>query len=98
VGDIHELFRWWWLFSRPVVSNSLQPHGLQHARGHAVPQHLLRFAQVHVHCIGDAVFRYICVEMTSGIIKVCLTYREAKAVSVFLLTCVPCPYGSAEAY
>ena len=66
--------------------------------GLSVPQHLLRFAQVHVHCIGDAVFRYICVEMTSGIIKVCLTYREAKAMSVFLLTCVPCPYGSAEAY
>ena len=31
VGSINELFRWWWLFSRPVVSHSFRPHGLQHA-------------------------------------------------------------------
>ena len=42
------------LFSHPVVSNSLWPHGLQHA-GLPVPHHLLEFAQVHVHCIRDAV-------------------------------------------
>ena len=29
---------------------SLWPHGLQHAR----PRQLLKLAQVHVHCIGDA--------------------------------------------
>ena len=42
------------LFSHPVVSNSLWPHGLQHARP-ACPSHLPEFAQVHVHCIGDAI-------------------------------------------
>ena len=26
------MLRWWWLFSHSVVSNSLWPHGLQHAR------------------------------------------------------------------
>ena len=38
------------LFIRPVVSNSLRPHGLQHARPLCLsppPE----FAQVHVHCI-----------------------------------------------
>ena len=44
----------WWLFSCSVMSNSLWPHGLQHARL-AVPHHLLEFAQVHVHWIGDAI-------------------------------------------
>ena len=42
------------LFSRPVVSDSLQPHGLQHTRP-SVPHYLLEFAQVQVHCIGDAI-------------------------------------------
>ena len=32
----------------------LWPHGLQHARPHC-PHHLPEFAQVHVHCIGNAV-------------------------------------------
>ena len=32
---------------------TLWPHGLQHARP-PCPHHLLKFAQVHVHCIGDA--------------------------------------------
>ena len=41
------------LFSHPVVSNSLQPHGLQHTR--PVPHHFLKFAQVHVQCISDAI-------------------------------------------
>ena len=39
------------LFSRPIVSDSLRPHGLQHAWPHHRPE----FAQVHVHCISDAV-------------------------------------------
>ena len=38
------------LFSRPVMSDSLQPHGLQHA-GLPVPHHLPKSAQAHVHCI-----------------------------------------------
>jgi len=32
---------------------TLWPHGLQHARP-PCPHHLLEFAKVHVHCIGDA--------------------------------------------
>ena len=42
------------LFSHPLMSNSLQSHKLQHARV-PDPHHLLKFAQVHVHCIGDAI-------------------------------------------
>ena len=41
-------------FSRPVVSNSLQPHGLQHARP-PCPSPLLEFTQTHVHWVGDAI-------------------------------------------
>ena len=37
---------WWWLFSRPVPSDSSRPPGLQHART-PVPYHLPEFAQVH---------------------------------------------------
>ena len=36
------------------MSNSVQPHGVQHARP-AIPHHLLKFAQVHVYCISDAI-------------------------------------------
>ena len=41
------------LFSCPVVSDSFRPHGWQHARppGPSPPP---KFAQVHVHCISDA--------------------------------------------
>ena len=42
------------LFRHPVVSDSLRPHGLQHARP-PCHHHPLEFAQVHVHCISDAV-------------------------------------------
>ena len=35
------------------MSNSSRPHGLQHTRP-PCPQHLLKFAQVHVHCISEA--------------------------------------------
>ena len=42
------------LFSQLVMSNSLSPYGLKHARPPCVPHHLLKFAQVHVHCTGDA--------------------------------------------
>ena len=42
--------------SRSVVSDSLQPHGLQHARlGFPVPHQLLEIAQTHVHRISDAI-------------------------------------------
>ena len=43
------------LFSCPVVSNSLQPHGQGGTPGLPVPHHLSKFAQVHVHCISDAI-------------------------------------------
>ena len=42
------------LFSCPVMSVSLWPHGLQQP-GLPVAPHLPEFAQVHVHCICDAI-------------------------------------------
>ena len=41
-------------FSRSVVSNSLRPHGPQHARLPCLSQ-LPRFTQTHVHWVGDAI-------------------------------------------
>ena len=40
-------------FSRSVVSDSWQPHGLQHARL-PCPSLLLELAQTHVHQVSDA--------------------------------------------
>ena len=42
------------LFSHSVVSDSLQPHGLQHIRL-PVLYYLLEFAQTHVYWVGDAI-------------------------------------------
>ena len=42
------------LFSCSVVSNSLQPHGLQHSRL-PVLHHLLEFAQTCIHWVCDAI-------------------------------------------
>ena len=42
------------LFSHSAVLDSLQPHGLQHTKS-LWPHHLSKFAQVHIHCISDAV-------------------------------------------
>ena len=42
-------------FSCSVVSNSLQPHGLQHARLFPVHHQLLEFTQTHVHWVSDAI-------------------------------------------
>ena len=41
-------------FSRSVVSDSLQPHELQHA---GLPFHhqLSEFTQTHIHWVGDAI-------------------------------------------
>ena len=44
----------WLLFSSSVVSDSLRPHELQHAR-HPSPSPLLEFTQTHVHRVGDAI-------------------------------------------
>ena len=41
-------------FSRSVVSDSLQPHELQHARP-PNPSQLPEFTQIHVHQVGDAI-------------------------------------------
>ena len=41
-------------FSHSVVSDSLQPHGLQHTRP-PCPSQLLEFTQTHVHWDGDAI-------------------------------------------
>ena len=40
-------------FSRSVVSNSLQPHELQHARP-PCPSPTPESTQTHVHCVSDA--------------------------------------------
>ena len=40
------------LFSHPAITNSLQHHGLQHAFSLTISW---RLAQVHVHCISDAI-------------------------------------------
>ena len=42
------------MFSRSVVSNSLQPHGLQHP-GSPVLHYLREFAQTHAHRVSDAI-------------------------------------------
>ena len=42
------------LFSRSVVSDSLQPHGLQHARS-PCSNHLQELAQTPVPQVGDAI-------------------------------------------
>ena len=42
------------LFSRPLTFYSLRPHGLEQL-DLPVHHHLPKFAQVHVHCIGDAI-------------------------------------------
>ena len=42
------------LFSRPVMSDSLQPMDCS-MPGLPVPHHLPEFAQVHVHCISGAI-------------------------------------------
>ena len=41
-------------FSRSVMSDSLQPHGLQHARL-PCPSSIPELAQTHVHRVGDAI-------------------------------------------
>ena len=51
---------YWWLqfssaqFSHSVVSDSLQPHELQHARP-PCPSQLPEFTQTHVHQVSDAI-------------------------------------------
>ena len=42
-------------FSHSVVSYSLQPHGLQHARLSFEHHQLPELAQTHVHRVGDAI-------------------------------------------
>ena len=42
------------LFSHSVMSDSLQPHGLQHP-GFPVHHHLLELVQTHVHRVSDAI-------------------------------------------
>ena len=45
---------WFFFFSRSFTSDSLQPHGLQHARL-PVLQHLPESAQIQVHGVGNAI-------------------------------------------
>ena len=52
------------LFSRPAVSDSLRPRELQHtwplypSLSLSIPRHLLKFSQVHVHCISESIQPY----------------------------------------
>ena len=43
------------LFSCQVMSDSLRPHGLKHARLPCPSLSLLEFAQTHVHWVSDAI-------------------------------------------
>ena len=43
-------------FSRSAVSDSLQPHGLQHARLHQLQEP----TQTHGHRVGDAIHLILC--------------------------------------
>ena len=52
--DIHVEREFRLLFSRPVVSDSLQPQDCS-TPGLFVRHHLPEFAQVHVCCCGDAI-------------------------------------------
>ena len=45
---------WWSLFSCPVCLTLCDPMDCS-TRGLPVPYHLPKFAQVHVHCFGDAI-------------------------------------------
>ena len=42
-------------FSRSVVSDSLWPHGLQHARLHCPSSAPRGYSKTHVHWVGDAI-------------------------------------------
>ena len=42
-------------FSCSVMSDSLRPHGLQHASPTVCSNYLPQFAQTHVHWVGDAI-------------------------------------------
>ena len=46
-------FKYLLLFSCSIVSDTLQPHGQQHAR--LLVYHLLELAQTQVHWVGDAI-------------------------------------------
>ena len=46
-------FKYLLLFSCSIVSDTLQPHGPQHAR--LLVYHLLELAQTQVHWVGDAI-------------------------------------------
>ena len=48
------LITWWLFFSHSVMSNSLWPHGLQHARL-PCPSPSPGVAQTHVPWVGDAI-------------------------------------------
>ena len=49
------MLRWWLLFSRPVMSDSLGPDALQHAMASLSLTISQNLPQVHVHCIGNAI-------------------------------------------
>ena len=52
--NFRSMTSYWVLFSCSDVSDSLQPHELQHARL-PCPHHLPEFAHTYVHWVGDAI-------------------------------------------
>ena len=66
---------WLLLFSRSVMSDSLWPHGLQHA-SLPCPHHLLELAQIYVHWVNDVSLvgsksRYECVLVAQSCLTLC---------------------------
>ena len=48
------VFCFYYMLSPSIVSDSLRPHGLQHARL-PCPSSFPEFSQIHVHCVCDAI-------------------------------------------
>ena len=72
------------LISHPMVSDSSQPMDCS-TTSLSVPHHLLKFAQVHVHCIGDAIqpshlYTYIYIEI---MVKTFVSIKENCILSKF---------------
>ena len=53
-GSSKVRWRWWWLFSRSVVSNYLLPMACT-MPGSSVLHYLPEFDQINVHWVGDAI-------------------------------------------
>ena len=84
------------LFSHSVVSDSLQPHGLQHARLPCPSLYLPELAQTHVHRVRDAIQSSCPLELllswflSSLIPKLCYAYSVSHVWLFVALWTVAC--------